>query len=32
MSKRFIDKKTKRHIAQHELDVFAGNLFGASIN
>jgi len=32
MSKRYIDKKTNKHIPQHDLEVFAGNLFGASIN
>ena len=32
MSKRFIDKETGHFIPQHDLDVFAGNLFSASIN
>ena len=32
MSKRYIDKKTRKHIPLHDLDVFSGNLGAASIN
>jgi len=32
MSKRYYDNKTKKYIPEHTVDIFAGNIYGASIN
>ena len=32
MAKRYYDNKTQKYTPEHTVDVFAGNIFGASIN